>query len=88
MREKATETAWYCLRTQTKREHLAAASLWEIGGIEVLSPRLRYKKVTRRGKVWWVEPLFPGQLLALDLGAEAVPAWFGSLWNAHSPRTR
>ena len=58
------DLAWYCLRTQTKRENLAAAALREMGGIEVLSPRLRYKKATRRGKVWWVEALFPGYILA------------------------
>ena len=58
------EAAWYVLRTQTKRESLAAASLREMGGIEVLSPRLRYRKVTRRGKVWWVEAMFPGYILA------------------------
>ncbi|MFM1557662.1 MAG: transcription termination/antitermination protein NusG [Roseibacillus sp.] len=63
-REDHTEPAWYCLRTQTKREHLAAASLRQVEGIEVVCPRLRYKKVTRRGKIWWVEPLFPGYLLA------------------------
>ncbi len=56
--------AWYCLRTQTKREHLAAVSLRQLEGVEVICPRLRYKKVTRRGKIWWVEPLFPGYLLA------------------------
>lgn len=56
--------SWYCLRTQTKREHLAAASLRHLEGVEVICPRLRYKKVTRRGKIWWVEPLFPGYLLA------------------------
>lgn len=56
--------AWYCLRTQTKREHLAAASLRQLGDVEVVCPRLKYKKVTRRGKIWWVEPLFPGYLLA------------------------
>ena len=56
--------AWYCLRTQTKREHLAAASLRQLEDVEVVCPRLRYKKVTRRGKIWWVEPLFPGYLLA------------------------
>ncbi len=59
-----SDVAWYCLRTQTKREHLAAASLREIDGVDVVCPRLRYKKVTRRGKVWWIEPLFPGYLLA------------------------
>jgi transcriptional antiterminator RfaH len=58
------ETAWYCLRTQTKREHIAAAALRELEGVEVLCPRLRYRKTTRRGKIWWVEPLFPGYLLA------------------------
>ena len=56
--------AWYCLRAQPKREHIAAASLRAIGGVEVVCPRLRYKKVTRRGKIWWMEPLFPGYLLA------------------------
>lgn len=64
MMESMDDVAWYCLRTQTKRENLAAAALRELGGIEVLSPRLRYKKATRRGKVWWVEALFPGYILA------------------------
>ena len=63
-REDHAVPAWYCLRTQTKREHLAAASLRQVEGIEVVCPRLRYTKVTRRGKLWWVEPLFPGYLLA------------------------
>ena len=62
--EQREEAAWYCLRTQIKREHIAAASLRELGQIEVVCPRLRYKKATRRGKVWWIEPLFPGYLLA------------------------
>jgi transcriptional antiterminator RfaH len=55
---------WYCVRTQTKREHIAAGHLRELEGIEVFCPRLRYRKATRRGKIWWVEPLFPGYLLA------------------------
>lgn len=58
------EPAWYCVRTPTKREHFAAAYLREIEGVEVFCPRLRYRKATRRGKVWWVEALFPGYLLA------------------------
>ena len=58
------ERAWYCLRAQPKREHIAAASLRALDGVEVVCPRLRYRKVTRRGKIWWVEPLFPGYLLA------------------------
>lgn len=55
---------WFCVRTQTKREHIAANHLREIEGVEVFCPRLRYRKATRRGKIWWVEPLFPGYLLA------------------------
>ena len=62
--EAPSEAAWYCVRTQTKREHIAAGHLRELEGVEVFCPRLRYRKATRRGKVWWVEPLFPGYLLA------------------------
>jgi transcriptional antiterminator RfaH len=55
---------WFCLRCQTKREHIAAGHLRELEGVEVFCPRLRYRKATRRGKIWWVEPMFPGYLLA------------------------
>lgn len=57
------ELAWYCARTQTKREHIAAEHLRGLSGVEVFCPRIRYRKATRRGKIWWVEPLFPGYLL-------------------------
>lgn len=58
--------AWYCVRTQTKREHIAAEHLrgLEREEVEVFCPRLRYRKATRRGTVWWLEPLFPGYLMA------------------------
>ncbi len=55
---------WYCVRCQTKREHIAAGHLREIENVEVFCPRLRYRKATRRGKIWWVEPMFPGYVLA------------------------
>ena len=61
---KPSSPEWFCVRTQTKREHIAAMHLREIDGVEVFCPRLRYRKATRRGKIWWVEPLFPGYLLA------------------------
>lgn len=63
-RKELSEPAWYVLRTQLKRERLAAANLRRLDGVEVFLPRLRYQKTTRRGRVWWVEPLFPGYLLA------------------------
>jgi transcriptional antiterminator RfaH len=56
--------AWFCVRCQTKREHIAASHLRELPGVEVFCPRLRYRKATRRGKIWWVEPMFPGYVLA------------------------
>lgn len=55
---------WYCVKTQTKREHIAAGRLRELDGVEVFCPRLRYRKATRRGKIWWIEALFPGYILA------------------------
>ncbi|MES2995319.1 MAG: transcription termination/antitermination NusG family protein [Verrucomicrobiota bacterium] len=63
--QPATNPAlWYCVRTQTKREHVAAELLRELDAVEVFCPRLRYRKATRRGKVWWTEPMFPGYLMA------------------------
>ncbi len=59
-----TPADWFCVRCQTKREHVAAGHLRELEGIEVFCPRLRYRKATRRGKIWWVEPMFPGYVLA------------------------
>ncbi|MFT4176270.1 MAG: transcription termination/antitermination NusG family protein [Luteolibacter sp.] len=59
-----TSAAWYCVRTQTKREHIAAGHLRSLEGVDVFCPRLRYRKATRRGKIWWIEPFFPGYLLA------------------------
>jgi transcriptional antiterminator RfaH len=55
---------WFCVRCQTKREHIAAGHLRELENIEVFCPRIRYRKATRRGKIWWVEPMFPGYVLA------------------------
>jgi transcriptional antiterminator RfaH len=55
--------AWFCARTQTKREHIAAEHLRGLEGVEVFCPRIRYRKATRRGKIWWMEPLFPGYVL-------------------------
>jgi hypothetical protein len=54
------ERVWFCLRAEPKREHLAATALRRRFGIECLSPRLRFRKLTRRGPVWFVEAMFPG----------------------------
>jgi transcriptional antiterminator RfaH len=50
---------WYCVRTQPKHEHIAAAGLTRNLGLEVFNPRLRLERPTRRGVVRVIEPLFP-----------------------------
>ncbi|MEM8867169.1 MAG: transcription termination/antitermination NusG family protein [Verrucomicrobiota bacterium] len=58
------EPAWYCLRAQTKREHIAAAMLANLEGTEVFCPRLSQVKKTKVGKKRFVEAMFPGYLFA------------------------
>ena len=53
------ETFWYCARTKPKHEHIAAANIQTNLGMEVFNPRIRIERVTRRGVVKRVEPLFP-----------------------------
>ena len=56
--------AGFCLRAEPKREHVAAAGLRQLPEVEVFCPRLRLRKSTVRGPVWFTEPLFPGYLFA------------------------
>ena len=56
--------AWYCVRSKTKLEHVAAGSLRQLPDVEVFAPRLRFRKTTQRGQVWFVEALFPGYVFA------------------------
>ena len=58
------DPVWFCLKTQPKREHLAATALRRQFGVECFSPRLRFRKMTQRGPVWFVEAMFPGYLFA------------------------
>ena len=60
----SNDPVWFCLRTEPKREHLAATALRRRFGIECLSPRLRFRRLTQRGPVWFVEAMFPGYLFA------------------------
>lgn len=55
---------WFCLRTQTKREHIAAAILNKIEDVEVFCPRISQVKKTRTGKKRFVDALFPGYIFA------------------------
>src|SRR5437773_5792550 len=61
---RSDEAYWFCLRTQPKHEHLAASILRRHFHIPCFAPRLRFRKATRRGPVWFIEPMFPGYLFA------------------------
>ncbi len=54
------QPAWYCARTKPKHEHIAAANVRKRLNLEVFNPQLRIERVTRRGVVRVIEPLFPG----------------------------
>ena len=56
---------WFCLKSQPKHEHIAAAHLRQNSVVEVFLPRVRFKRATRQGTVWVTEALFPGYLFAL-----------------------
>ena len=53
---------WFCVRTQPKHEHIAAAHIRRALALEVFNPKLRIRKPTRRGAVWFSEALFPGYI--------------------------
>jgi len=55
----ASNLEWFCVRSKPKSEHIAARHLEE-AGIDVFLPRIRFQRLTRRGKVWFTEALFPG----------------------------
>jgi transcriptional antiterminator RfaH len=55
---------WFCLRSQPKHEHIAAAHLNKIPNVEVFLPRVRFRRATRQGMAWVTEALFPNYLFA------------------------
>ncbi len=57
--------AWYVLKAQSKREHLAAAAIRSRTDLEVFCPRITFFKQTQRGRVRFTEALFPGYLFVL-----------------------
>jgi len=55
---------WFCLKAAPKREHIAATTLRRELQVPVVAPRVRFRKLTGRGPVWFVEAMFPGYLFA------------------------
>jgi transcriptional antiterminator RfaH len=62
--EAADSPAWFCVRTQPRHEHIAAAGLRRNLELEVFLPRVRFKRSTRQGVVWVTEALFASYLFA------------------------
>ncbi len=55
---------WFCLRSHPKHEHIAAAHLKTMEGVQVFLPRVRFQRRTRQGMAWVTEALFPNYLFA------------------------
>ena len=56
---------WFCLRSEGRREHLAALNLARRNEVEAFAPRIRLRRESRAGGVHNVtEALFPGYLFA------------------------
>jgi transcriptional antiterminator RfaH len=56
---QANQPAWYSARTKPKHEHIAVANVRRHLALPVFFPRIRLEKLTRRGLMRVVEPLFP-----------------------------
>lgn len=58
------EPAWYVVHTRTKTEHVAAGLMQSLLGIPAYCPRIKFQRATARGKVWFIEALFPSYFFA------------------------
>ena len=68
------DSAWYCLYSRRKQEHVAAAHVTLLGSIPVFCPRIRFRRQTRGGATVMVtEAMFPGYLFARFCLGEMLP---------------
>lgn len=56
--------AWYVVHSRPKCEHIAAGLMAGLENVETYCPRIRFQRITRRGKIWFVEALFPSYFFA------------------------
>lgn len=68
------QAAWYVIHTRPKCEHLAAGLMLGLPGVETYCPRIKFQRNTRRGKVWFIEALFPSYFFARFVPAESIRA--------------
>ena len=64
MTENQSDPAWYCLRSKTKREHIAAAFVVQQCAVEVFAPRIPVWRKLKTGRKIFIEALFPGYFFA------------------------
>lgn len=55
---------WFCLRSHSKHEHIAARHVGQLAEVETFLPRVRFRRTRRQGPVWVTEALFPNYLFA------------------------
>jgi transcriptional antiterminator RfaH len=60
--EDGTHAAWFCIRSQPKHEHIAAAHLRMLDGVTVFCPRIRFRRSIRQATRRVTEAMFPGYL--------------------------
>ncbi|MCB1224808.1 MAG: hypothetical protein KDK99_03245 [Verrucomicrobiales bacterium] len=65
---------WYVVHTRTKAEHTAAGMMKSHLGIETYCPRIRFQRATKRGKIWFVEALFPSYFFARFTPVDSIRA--------------
>jgi transcriptional antiterminator RfaH len=70
----STETHWYCVKAQPKRENVAFGQLGTLPDIEVFFPRVRFRRAAADGPRSVVEALFPGYLFARFSPARQIRA--------------
>lgn len=68
------QPAWYVIHTKPKCEHLAAAMMLGLPEVETYCPRIRFQRNTKRGKVWFLEALFPSYFFARFVPANSLRA--------------
>ena len=52
----------YCRCTPSR--NACINNLRQIDGVEIFNPRIKFRRATQRGPVWFIEPLFPGYIFA------------------------
>ncbi|MBV9877172.1 MAG: KOW motif-containing protein [Verrucomicrobia bacterium] len=68
------DSAWYCLYSRRKQEHVAAARVRLLGSIPVFCPRIRFRRQTKGGATVMVtEAMFPGYFFARFSLGEMLP---------------